>query len=54
MVAADEVSSARISAQVAAAPKPTTVALRSFERLCPKCKAVQHVRRRSCECGHVL
>uniref|UniRef100_A0A7C2JYF6 Uncharacterized protein n=1 Tax=Schlesneria paludicola TaxID=360056 RepID=A0A7C2JYF6_9PLAN len=54
MVAADSVLVSRINARKAAEPKPERPPLRRFERICPACQAVQHVRRRSCECGRVL
>ena len=54
MVASDTVQTSRINARKAAQPKPAAPALRRFERICPGCKAVQHVRRRTCECGRVL
>jgi Ribonuclease G/E len=52
MLAADEVHTSRILARAAALPKPPV--LKRYEKRCPKCQAVQHVRRRTCECGHVL
>jgi len=54
MLAADEVHVSRINARKAALSKHPAPVLRRFERTCPKCQAVQHVRRRTCECGHVL
>lgn len=53
MVAADQVQAARVQARNMSLPKPAR-ALRRYEKQCPKCKAIQHVRRRTCECGHVL
>jgi hypothetical protein len=54
MLAADQVRVTKINARKAADAKKPAPVLRRFERVCPKCKAIQHVRRRTCECGHVL
>jgi hypothetical protein len=54
MLKADETRVTKIAARKAAAAKAPAPVLRRFERVCPKCQAVQHVRRRTCECGHVL
>ena len=54
MVAADQVQARRIHAHNVAHPKPPAATLKRYEKRCPKCQAVQHVRRRTCECGHVL
>jgi hypothetical protein len=29
-------------------------AAKPWQRVCPKCKALQHVRKKLCECGHSL
>jgi len=36
------------------AKTPPAVAISPWQRLCPKCKAVQHVRKKTCECGYNL
>jgi hypothetical protein len=48
---ADEAQKARLKAQPAEPPKRAE-ALHPYEKLCPRCQVVQHVRRRSCECGY--
>lgn len=53
MLAADQVRSDRIKAQKRAEPE-TPKPLRWHEKPCPKCQAVQHVRKRTCECGYVF
>jgi hypothetical protein len=54
MLAADRINVSRINARKLAVPKAPANALRRYEKRCPKCHAIQHVRRRTCECGHVL
>jgi len=54
MAASDQVQSARIEARNLAQPKTAAAKLKHYEKRCPKCKTIQHVRRRTCECGHVL
>ena len=34
-------------------PKPVSTA-KPWQRICPKCKAVQHVRKKTCSCGHTF
>ncbi|HSG68802.1 MAG TPA: hypothetical protein VLA12_00220 [Planctomycetaceae bacterium] len=33
--------------------KPVSIA-KPWQRICPKCKAVQHVRKKICNCGHTF
>lgn len=41
------------AARAAKAAKPVAAA-RPWQRVCPKCKSVQHVRKKVCSCGHTF
>lgn len=49
--AADQIQIDRLKARIAAEPKPPTE-LGRFEKRCPKCRTVHHLRKRECTCGH--
>ena len=50
---ADEKRLKRLKRKPAGAAKPKPFGgVRPWERLCPKCKTVQHVRKKVCTCGH--
>jgi hypothetical protein len=36
-------------------PKPSATSdVRPWQKLCPKCRGIVHVRKKTCECGHVF
>lgn len=54
---ADSKRMAKVKSAAATAPKTTSTdasKLSPWQTTCPKCKAVVHVRKKVCECGHTL
>ena len=52
---ADEQRLRRLKRKPAERKKPGgRSGVRPWERLCPKCKSVQHVRKKVCVCGHTF
>lgn len=37
-----------------ASATPKNVSSRSWQKVCPKCRASVHVRRKTCDCGHTF
>jgi len=52
MAAADQVLTRRIKDRNNLGPKPAVAELRQYEKRCPRCRAILHVRKRVCDCGH--
>lgn len=52
MRAADLVQANRVKALNALKAKAAPAPPKRFEKQCPKCRAVHHIRKQLCECGH--
>jgi hypothetical protein len=54
---ADAIRLDRVKAEKSA-PKPIpsspTLDVRPWQKICPKCRVVVHVRKKACDCGHVF
>lgn len=51
MRAADQIQIDRLKSQKAADVKPPAE-LGRFEKRCPKCRTIHHLRKQHCSCGH--
>jgi hypothetical protein len=53
MRACDQVLNDRLKVRkMAAKPKPTRLQPGRFEKQCPMCGTIQHIRKQDCSCGH--
>ncbi|MBX3438171.1 MAG: hypothetical protein KF861_11820 [Planctomycetaceae bacterium] len=43
-----------IARKPAAASRKSVDAAKPWQRICPKCKALQHIRKKVCPCGHTF
>lgn len=52
MHAADLIQVTRLKARKIEEAKTAPAQPGRYEKQCPKCRALQHIRKQSCECGH--
>lgn len=52
MRAADLIQINRLKARNASKPKPPPSQAGRFEKQCPKCGMIHHIRKQKCGCGH--
>ena len=52
MRAADKVQIDRDKARKLARTKPPVVTVGRYQKQCPRCRTIHHIRKQTCDCGH--
>ena len=52
--AADQEWTKRMKARREASAEAAPKAVQMYQRVCPRCEAIQHVRAKKCTCGHIF